>query len=160
MVAVAVVPDPHVTDDVRFCVLLSLYVPVAVNCCVSPLAADGFAGVTVIDCSVGGPDETTRFTCDPVFAIVPAAGLSLITLPDATELLDIIVTVPTTSPALSISVVAALCVSPTTFGTATCETIVVESVAVADAAPPPLTVTELTCGEVAFAATSTVTVIA
>jgi hypothetical protein len=39
-------------------------------------------------------------------------------------------------------------------------TIVVESVAVADDAPPPLTVAVLTCGEVASAATSTVTVIA
>jgi hypothetical protein len=38
--------------------------------------------------------------------------------------------------------------------------IVVESVAVAEDAPPPLTVTELTCGEGAFAVTSTVTVIA
>ena len=40
ILAVAVVPDPHVTDDVRFCVLLSLKVPVAVNCCVIPFAID------------------------------------------------------------------------------------------------------------------------
>src|SRR5580698_2783626 len=52
IVAVAVVPEAHVTEVVRFCVLLSLYVPVAVNCCVAPLAIDGFAGVTAIDCSV------------------------------------------------------------------------------------------------------------
>ncbi len=39
----------HVTVLVRFCVLLSVYVPVAVNCCVLPLATDGFAGVTEID---------------------------------------------------------------------------------------------------------------
>jgi hypothetical protein len=38
--------------------------------------------------------------------------------------------------------------------------IVVESVAVADADPPPLTVAVFTWGETAFAATLTVTVIA
>jgi hypothetical protein len=52
MVAVVVVPELHVTVLVRFCVVPSLNVPVAVNCCVAPLAIDGFAGVTVIDCSV------------------------------------------------------------------------------------------------------------
>jgi hypothetical protein len=52
IVAVAVVPDDHVTVLVRFCVVPSLNVPVAVNCCVAPLAIDGFAGVTAIDCNV------------------------------------------------------------------------------------------------------------
>jgi hypothetical protein len=52
IVAVVVVPDDQVTVDVRFCVVPSLNVPVAVNCCVAPLAIDGFAGVTAIDCSV------------------------------------------------------------------------------------------------------------
>src|SRR5260221_8610561 len=36
------------------CVELSLNVPVAVNCCVAPLATDGFAGVTAIDTSTAG----------------------------------------------------------------------------------------------------------
>ena len=36
IVATAVVADAHVTWLVRFCVLLSLNVPVAVNCCVVP----------------------------------------------------------------------------------------------------------------------------
>jgi methylglyoxal synthase len=52
IVAVVVVPDDHVTLDVRFCVLPSLNVPVAVNCWVAPLVIEGFAGVTAIDCSV------------------------------------------------------------------------------------------------------------
>jgi hypothetical protein len=52
IVAVVVVPDDQVTVDVRFCVVPSLKVPVAVNCCVAPLAIDGVAGVTAIDCSV------------------------------------------------------------------------------------------------------------
>ena len=38
----------------RTCVLLSEKVPAAVNCCVLPLATDGFAGVTVMDWSTAG----------------------------------------------------------------------------------------------------------
>jgi hypothetical protein len=52
IVAVAVVPEDQVTVDVRFCVVPSLKVPVAVNCCVAPLAIEGFAGVTAIDCNI------------------------------------------------------------------------------------------------------------
>jgi hypothetical protein len=52
IVAVALVPEAHVTLPVRFCVELSLYVPVAVNCCVFPATTDGFTGVTAIDTSV------------------------------------------------------------------------------------------------------------
>jgi hypothetical protein len=66
-----------------------------------------------------GPVEITRFTAELTFTLVPAAGLSLITLPDATVLLDAVATVPTTKPAPLIAVEAAACVSPTTFGTAT-----------------------------------------
>ena len=47
------VAEAQVTLPVRFCVLLSLYVPVAVNCCVFPPKIVGFAGVTAIDCKVG-----------------------------------------------------------------------------------------------------------
>jgi hypothetical protein len=36
IVAIAVDEELHVTDDVRFCVLLLVYVPVAVNCSVPP----------------------------------------------------------------------------------------------------------------------------
>src|SRR5882762_11669416 len=67
-----------------------------------------------------GPVDTTRLTADPTFTCVPAVGLSLITLPAGTVLLDAVVTVPSTSPALVMTVVAAACVRPTTFGTATC----------------------------------------
>jgi hypothetical protein len=52
IVAVVVVPELHVTLDVRFWVVPSLKVPVAVNCCVAPLVIEGFAGVTAIDCNV------------------------------------------------------------------------------------------------------------
>jgi hypothetical protein len=65
IVAVVVVPDDQVTVDVRFCVVPSLNVPVAVNCCVAPLAIDGFAGVTAIDCSVAA---VTVRTVEPLIA--------------------------------------------------------------------------------------------
>src|SRR5207244_4352162 len=68
----------------------------------------------------GGPDETTSATALPTFTWVAAAGFSLITDPDATVVLVAVVTVPTVRFALVIAVVAAVCVRPTTLGTATC----------------------------------------
>jgi hypothetical protein len=70
--------------------------------------------------TLAGPVDTTKFTADPTFTLVPATGLSLITFPAATVALDCCVTVPTTKPAFVIDVPAAACVNPTTFGTATC----------------------------------------
>ena len=53
MVAVAVVPDAHATVAVMSAVELSLYVPVAVNCCVAPtFKFAGVAGVTAIEVRV------------------------------------------------------------------------------------------------------------
>jgi hypothetical protein len=78
VVIIAFVVAPHVTDAVRFCVLLSLYVPVAVNCCVSPLAIDGLAGVTAIDCSAAA---VTVSTVDPTIA--PEVAL-MVLVPTAT----------------------------------------------------------------------------
>src|SRR5690349_9606389 len=49
MVAMPVDDDVQVTELVRFCVLLSLKVPVAVNCTVLVAITDGFAGVTAMD---------------------------------------------------------------------------------------------------------------
>ena len=48
IVAVAIVPDCHETDDVMFCVVMSEYVPVAVNACVAPAAMVGSDGVTAM----------------------------------------------------------------------------------------------------------------
>ena len=59
IVAVVVVPEVHATLVVMFAVVASLYVPVAVNCCVSPLAIDGLAGVTAIDTSVAAVTVST-----------------------------------------------------------------------------------------------------
>ena len=54
-----------------------------------------------------GPLETTRFTGDPALTCVPAAGFSLITLPDGTVALAAVATVPTTRPAPVMALVAA-----------------------------------------------------
>src|ERR1700687_3753793 len=51
--AIAGPDEVHVAVFVRFCVLPSLYVPVAVNCCVSPAAIEALAGVTAIHASTG-----------------------------------------------------------------------------------------------------------
>src|SRR5713226_572773 len=53
IVATLGVAEAH-TALLSTCVELSLNVPVAVNCCVAPWAADGFAGVTAIDTSTAG----------------------------------------------------------------------------------------------------------
>jgi hypothetical protein len=70
MVAVEVVPDDHVTEVVKFCVLLSVYVPVAVNCCVRPLVIVGFAGVTAIDCRVAAVTVSTVEPTTPSVALI------------------------------------------------------------------------------------------
>src|ERR1700732_466783 len=53
IVATVAVPEAH-TALLSTCVVLSLNVPVAVNCCVAPLVIEGFAGVTAMDTSVAG----------------------------------------------------------------------------------------------------------
>ena len=79
MVAVAVVPEAHVTAAVRSRCEPSLYVPVAVNCCVSPAAIEGLAGVTAMLCRVA---EVTVSTVEPL------------TRPNVAVMLD----VPTATP--------------------------------------------------------------
>src|SRR2546427_13126807 len=49
IVATPVLDELHVTWVVRSCVVLSLKVPVAVNCRVVPFAMLGFVGVTAIE---------------------------------------------------------------------------------------------------------------
>jgi hypothetical protein len=101
--------------------------------CVSPttLGTDTFAG----------PLDTTKLTAEPTLTVVPATGFSLITLPEATVLLDAVVTVPTTNPAPVIAVPAAVCVAPTTFGTDTVACFTVNPPAKVATSPPVVTVT-------------------
>src|SRR5438034_6164174 len=53
MEATAPLLEFQVTELVRSCVLLSVYVPVAVNGCVRPLAIEGLLGVTAMETRVG-----------------------------------------------------------------------------------------------------------
>ena len=52
IVATPVSDDVQVTEFVRSCVVLSEYVPVALNCWFVPAAMFGFAGVTAMETSV------------------------------------------------------------------------------------------------------------
>jgi hypothetical protein len=61
IVALLVSDDAHTDDAVMSSVEESEYVPMAVNCCVSPSAIDGLVGVTAIDTSVGA---VTNVVCD------------------------------------------------------------------------------------------------
>lgn len=91
IVAVAGVPEDHVTELVRFWVLLSLKVPVAVNCCVAPLVKVGFAGVTAIDFNVAAvtvtvmepltvPDVAVTILVPAALAVISPAPLTVATL--------------------------------------------------------------------------------
>lgn len=72
IVAADIVPDAHVALLVRFCVLPSLKVPVAVNCYVSPFAIVGLPGVTAIDCSTAAVtvSMTGELTMLPFAAVI------------------------------------------------------------------------------------------
>ena len=90
--------------------------PTPVNAVV---AEDCVIPTTLGTVTMAGPEETAKSTALPAVTLVPAAGLSLITLPAATVELLWVVTVPTLRPAPVIAVVAADCVIPTTLGTLT-----------------------------------------
>src|SRR3954470_11488376 len=93
-------------------VRLALVIAVVAAACVWP--------TTFGTATCGRPDEMTSATALPIVTCVPAAGDSLITEPAGTVVLDAVVIAPTVRFALVIAVVAAACVWPTTFGTATC----------------------------------------
>jgi hypothetical protein len=78
-VAAAGVDEIHVTDCVRFCVLPSVYVPVAVSGSVSPMGKDDGLGVTAILTRAGGPTvtdvlpDTPSYVADTCAAPLPTA---------------------------------------------------------------------------------------
>jgi hypothetical protein len=74
IVAKAVFDDFHATLVVMFFVELSLYVPVAVNCCVFPATMEGEAGVTAIDVSVAPAAVTVRTAA--LLVMLPSALLT------------------------------------------------------------------------------------
>ena len=70
MVATPVLDELQITDAARSCVVLSVKVPVAVNCLVVPLAMLGLTGETAMDTSVAG--VTVRVVVPAMF---PAAAV-------------------------------------------------------------------------------------
>jgi hypothetical protein len=86
IVAIAVFVELQTTEPVMFRVPPSLNMPVAVNCCVVPLAMEVFAGVTAIETRVA---TTARFV-EPL--IEPEVAM-IVVLP---------VPVPVAKPALVI----------------------------------------------------------
>jgi hypothetical protein len=81
IVATAVFVEVQVTELVRFCVLPSLKVPVAVNCCVVPAAIEEFAGVTASDANVGAVIVTvTLLEGTSKFPLSSTARLRIITV--------------------------------------------------------------------------------
>jgi hypothetical protein len=77
--ATPVADDVQKTPAVSTCELLSLYVPVAVNCCVAPGRMEAFAGVTTIDTSVG------TITVSVVEAVTDPEPAPIVVLPCASE---------------------------------------------------------------------------
>jgi hypothetical protein len=79
IVATVGVEEVQVTLLVRFCVLASLKVPVAVNAAVPFTATDGEAGLMAMDCSTGGvtvsvaPGSLATAPCEAMMVALPAA---------------------------------------------------------------------------------------
>jgi hypothetical protein len=75
--------EVQVTELVRSCALPSLYVPVAVNCWLVPLAIDALPGLTDIDTNTG--DVTAKLvepvTVPEVAVIIVLPGLTLVASP-------------------------------------------------------------------------------
>ena len=108
MVAVAVVPELHVTVPVRFCVVPSLNVPVAVNGCVAPLVIDGFAGVTAIDCNVAAVTvSTVEPLIDDDIAVIAEVPTPAPVASPATLIVAVVVV-----PELQVTVLVRFCVVP------------------------------------------------
>src|SRR5881398_915844 len=114
--------DWLITDPAGTVVLVAVVMVPTVSD--APLIADVAAvcvrPTTLGTATCGRPDETTSATALPTLTCVPAAGDWLITDPAGTVVLVAVVIVPTVSEAPVIADVAAVCVRPTTLGTATC----------------------------------------
>ena len=78
MLAVLLFDELQVTELVRLLVLPSVYVPVAVNCCVVPSAIDGLTGVTAIETSAAA------VTVKVVEPVTPPDAALIVVAPVAT----------------------------------------------------------------------------
>jgi hypothetical protein len=126
IVAVVGVSEDHVAVLVRFCVLPSLNVPVAVNCCVVPNAIDGVAGVTANDTStaavtVSVVDPLTPPTLAVMFALptptplaTPGVGppVVIVLTPGVSELHSTVLVMFCVLPSVYVPVAVKACVVP------------------------------------------------
>jgi hypothetical protein len=89
IVPVVVVSDDHVTIPLRFCVLPSVNVPVAVNCWLVPNAIEGSAGVTAIETNAAAVTVSCVVPLmDPLVAVMLAVPVpSLLTNPGVVVLI-------------------------------------------------------------------------
>src|SRR6266478_1851567 len=93
LLATVALSEVQVTELVRFCVLVSLNVPVAVNCWVVPLGIEGLAGVTAMDTSV---------------ATVTVSVVEPVTLPEVAWMVALPVPAAVASPAVLLLATVAL----------------------------------------------------
>src|SRR5438105_229550 len=128
------VPTSTVSPSAGFWLMTMPAGTVVLDCCVTtpttiPAPRMRFCAVSLTATSPDGaptmsgvivPSEITRSTGAFAVNVVPSRGLTAITVPILNTVLLACVTVPTTSPACRIAVVAAACVSPRTAGTAGC----------------------------------------
>jgi len=108
IVATVTAEELHVAVLVRFCVVPSLKVPVAVNCCVPPFGTDGFAGVTAIDTRVAG------VTVSVVLPLTPPelAWMVVEPVPAAVAKPAVLIVATVTEEELQVAVLVRFCVVP------------------------------------------------
>lgn len=98
IVATAGVSEPQVAEPVTFCVLPSVKVPVAVNCCVVPRAMEEPDGLTAIETKAAGTmvmvvlpltePEVALMEADPVATLVASPCEPVLLLMVTTEICD------------------------------------------------------------------------
>src|ERR1700722_13671676 len=125
IVATVTAEELHVAVLLRFCVVPSLKVPVAVNCCVPPFGTEGFAGVTAIDTSVAAVTvsvvlpvmllEAAWIVVEPVVTAVAKPAALIVATVTAEELHVAVLLRFCVVPSLNVPVAVNCCVPP--FGT-------------------------------------------
>ncbi len=87
--ATCALSEDQVADPVRSCVLPSLYVPVAVNCCVVPRGMDAFVGLTLIETSAAAPTvNVVEFEIEPSVALMFAVPVPALVANPPPEILS------------------------------------------------------------------------
>jgi hypothetical protein len=99
MDATATLAEFQVAEFVRSCVLLSVYVPVAVNDCVSPLAIEALVGVTAMETSVGAVTVSTA-----VLLVMPFDRAVMFDVPTPSPVVTPLPVIEATAPLLEFQV--------------------------------------------------------